>query len=260
MTHYIARFGNATFASATVLPIAAPDQDIGSEDYVPTARPLPGGYWFNSLGTARSRPMARQLSLRGSYKAASAAALQTLHDALMALVGKYDVLWMDCGITQRWRYARLLQVRAPARPNIPLAQEYNMTFELYGRYWSGASQSSSHAKGTFTLPNAGDVPVTDAVLIWTPSGSSSTTFSVTVTGVSEISYTGTVASGQALQIDCGQKSVLAAGVNGYTIVFSLTANHTIDDWLRIEPGGTSIVVASNAAGGSFAYNYSDAWS
>jgi hypothetical protein len=262
MTAYINRFGS-TYAGATVLPLCAADQDIGTDEHVGGAVELPGGLWYNAGGTAATQPIARIIQFTGSYKAATAAALQTLEDGLRAPVGTYNKLWMLMGdATQRWRYARLLAARATVRPDGVLSQAYELSFALFSSYWHGADRSSSGVKAgsPFTLDNDGNRAVTDPVLTWTPAGTDSTTFSLTVTGITQISYTGTVAAGSALVIDCGQRSVLNNGANAYTAAFTLTASHTIDNWLSISPsGGVSVILATDAAGGTLAWAYDDGW-
>ena len=48
-------------------------------------------------------------------------------------------------------------------------------------------------------------------------------------------------------IDCGALSVLNNGNENY-VYFSLTANHKIDDWLRLEPGANTVVVTITGGG------------
>jgi hypothetical protein len=185
-----------------------------------------------------------------------------LEDGLRALVGKYDKLWVLMGdTTQRWRYARLLSAKASLQAGFGTYQQYDLTFQFFSSYWHGADRSSSGAKAgsPFTLDNDGNRAITDAVLTWTPSGSSSTTFTLTVTGITQISYNDTVVAGKSLVIDCGKRSVLNDGANAYTDHFTLPAPHTIDDWLRIEPAGISVILATDAAGGMLAWAYDDGW-
>ena len=262
MTAYINRFGT-TYAGATVLPLAEGEQEIGSDEHVGGVVELPGGLWYNAGGSAASQPMSRVVELTGTYTAADAAALQVLEDALRALVGTYNKLWMLMGdTTQRWRYARLLSARASLKAGLGAYQQYDMAFQLFSSYWHGADRSSSGVKAgsPFTLDNDGNRAVTDAILTWTPAGSASTTFTLTVTGITQISYTGTVADGKALVIDCGKRSVLNDVANAYTSAFTLTASHTIDNWLSITAsGGVSVILATDAAGGTLAWAYDDGW-
>ena len=88
-----------------------------------------------------------------------------------------------------------------------------------------------------------------------------TSVSVYVTGVSYLTWAGTITDGQALVIDCGARTVKNNGVDAYSGLTLHSTNHVIDDWLRLEPGNNSVLVAYTGGNGTSTalFNFNDLW-
>ena len=108
--------------------------------------------------------------------------------------------------------------------------------------------------------NGGNVRVANAILTLTAGAVAITQVKIAVSGVSEIQWDGTLTTGQQLVIDCGARSVKKVGVDAYS-GFSLTANHKVDDWLRLEPGNNSVVVTltGGSTDSTLRIQYNDGW-
>lgn len=94
---------------------------------------------------------------------------------------------------------------------------------------------------TITLNNGGNALVTDAIITITAGGVSITDVSIVKAGETDLQFTGIVAPGTALVIDCGAMSVLNNGVDAYADL-ELDTGHTISEWLRLAPGDNTILI------------------
>ncbi len=263
MAYLITRFGDE-YATAEVLPTAGGEQPLGAGG-VPSGRiRLPGGGSFDAWGRERPQPQAHQITVRGRWSAASVTAMETKVDALAALKGRRSKLWRSNGVAQRWRYARCLRVEVPAGRGTPTSDEISLDFELEAGPWYGLAHSDTilvdASPKTIAAANGGNARVTNPVITITAAGSAITRIKIAVSGVSELQWDGSLAVAKSLVIDCGARSIKNNGIDAYAGL-TLTANHRISDWLRLEPGNNSVVITRTGGdnASSVRLQYSDGW-
>lgn len=211
----------------------------------------------------RGIAVSAKLLLLGATPALLAAAGRTLH----AKIGKRGKLYRQWHDTQRdWVYARLTEVRGTAGGQNIMDQEVQARWQVESPVWSGASLVTVNSTITtspqnVTLANAGNARVRSVVVTVTGSATPITSAKVGISTLSEIQWTGSLGSGHSLVIDGGAHSVKKDTADAYA-TFSLTANHVIADWLRLEPGNNTVVVTI-APGGALPaavkFEYYDAW-
>lgn len=261
MAYWIKQFGS------TSLPSAIPVQDVGMPRTHGESVSLPGGRAYDSLGTEAVRPaLPYTLQVQGKAIGATAAALKTTWYELRALHGTRAKLYRTPeggDENSEWVWARLIET--DARRDVHWQSlNYTMTFEVWSEVWYGASASASAilaaSSETITAANSGNVRVTDPVITITANASPITVLTIGVSDVSEFQWEGTLAAGSSLIIDCGAQSVTIGASSLYS-GFELTANHTVDDWLRLEPGNNSVIVTRTGGSGSSTaiITYADGW-
>lgn len=257
MAYVINKFGE-TYATATALPTLDGSQPQGAGPVDSSLVRLPGGGAFDWRGSAAARVPVEVVRLDGYVVAADAATMETTLSGLKALRGVRSKLWRSNGTTQHWRYARCMAVESDLLPGAPVVAQVRMTFELDATPWYGTAKFLSgwldSVPTNVAAQNDGNVPVTDVLIKITPSGSAITRVIISISGVSEIQWDGICPVGSYLYIDCGAKSVKIDTTDAYS-GFSLTTNHTINDWLRLEPGSNTISVSRTGGNISSLYRF-----
>lgn len=178
--------------------------------------------------------------------------------------GKLYRRWLDG--QREWVDARLVDVTGKSTAANQLHQEVQARWQVESPLWSGASlvsvtPSITTSPQNVTLANAGNARVRNVIITVTGTATPITSVKVGVSGASEFEWTGSLGSGHELVLDMGARSVLKDSADAYS-TFSLTANHKISDWLRLEPGNNTVVVTI-APGGALPaavkFEYYDAW-
>lgn len=195
------------------------------------------------------------------------AALATAGRAFQAKIGKRGKLYRQWRDAQReWVYARLIEAKGTASGQNITDQEVAARFQVESPLWSGATlvsvtPSITTSPQNVTLANAGNARVRSVVITVTGTATPITSVKIGISGVSEIQWAGSLSTGHSLVIDTGAMSVKKDGVNDYD-AFSLTANHVIADWIRLEPGNNTVVVTIGPGGAlpaAIKFEYYDAW-
>jgi hypothetical protein len=177
-------------------------------------------------------------------------------DLLRGVIGTRGTLyrkrWDD--LAAQWKSARLLQVRrSTATKERTIIAELECTFDAPDARWRHASLTTASASlvddGTLGLNvnNSGPETVEDATLTITASG---TITRITVTCVAQgvsFAWAGSLASGQALIIDCGALTVRKNIVDAYAD-FTLASDHTARTWLPLAAGLNTLLIASDGPG------------
>ena len=259
------KFG-AVYATAEELPVLDGTEPLGAGPVQSQMVRLPGGNVWDALQSGAACPGSQTIQLKGAWVAASAAALDEKLDDLNALVGQRSYLWItnDGGTTTRKRLARLLNVRAPVAPGSALWAPFELTFELAPGLWSGTahtleSTTLDTTPKNVTTTNAGNARVRDAVITVTAVGTAITELGVSIAGKSDWHWTGTLAVGKSLVIDCGAKRVTNDGTDAYA-GFALQAGQAGSDWLPIGAGLNTIAVhRTGGADSTFKLTYNDGW-
>jgi len=272
MSLYLRRFG-ADYAGATVLPDGLASQNVMPDAMTPSMIKLPGGGVFNPYGADEALPQGTILVARGAYTAADRAALLDLVDALRAWNGKTSNLYVSTTTTAyRWRKARIWCDDQPVTPHSLAGfwQPMTLTFELEDTIWHGDDATDTitmtNAATTDTIVNDGNATVRSIILTYTVAVAGNTVTNLiieneTASYICKIQYADTIALGEALVIDCGAKTVLNNGVNGFADFSIITATHTKTEWLVLAPGNNTIKVTrtSGNATDTLALAFEDAY-
>lgn len=232
-----------TFGTTT-LPTA--DAEFTEGFVVPSgAMAVAGGGVYNGYGSENIQPtLPFTIRFRGLIYGASLTAVRTESDALRSLVGATAFLFRKArnNSDQHQVEARLISFSPVIKPPISLGnhEEVELQFLAFTRWESTTLSSPSVALavggGTTTI----DLDNTDAnrdqddvILTLTAGSAAIATFRLDL-GASSCSWiwTGTLAAGDSLVIDCGAMSVTNAGVDDYDALH-LTANHKNAAWLEL---------------------------
>jgi len=187
-------------------------------------------------------------------------------DALTAKIGAQGQLvrkrWDDQSVTQ-WITARLLRARPRSRvEDHTVATEVDALFESSMAAWRSSTATSTN--GTLVsggsvgmlVESGGNAQVDDAVITVTASGAiTSLRFQAAAEDV-DFSWSGSLASGQSLVIDCGARTVQIGSTDAYNL--ALNAAHTALGWLVLPAGLISLVVTSDGPG-SVQIDHYDQW-
>ena len=98
----------------------------------------------------------------------------------------------------------------------------------------------------------GNEAVTDPVITLIPVSADVTRVEIQGTKA-HLLFTGRIAVGSALSIDCGAYSVLNNGIDAFD-AFSLGPDHTLSNWLTLEPGDNPITVTYEGGAGEVLFN------
>lgn len=262
MTFSIVRFGDV-YATAEELPLLDGAQPQGAGDVQPSLIQLSGGA-FDWRGGDRARFEPQEITVNGVYAADTSVEVAAKLATLNALLGVRSKLWRTDDTVQHWRTARLLEVRSPKEAGSQGHAEFTLRFHLAPGPWRGTvrtvNATLSASPVTAACTNSGNARVDDAIITITAAGSAITVVHVTVSGVSQIAWTGTLAVGQSLVIDCGARTVRNHGVDAYSGL-TYTIYHKVPEWLRLQPGANSVQI--HRTGGSSAsaaqITYNDGW-
>jgi hypothetical protein len=225
---------------------------------------LPGYRAFDVLGADQAVAVGRTVTADVEIVESTAAAARATLDAWLAKVGRRGLLvrQADDG-TQHSIYARLIEAQAKRGVGHVTWLPLSLTFELLEHPWRGTARNPQATLNVspkdLALTNGGNAanprPV---VTITAPAGGSLTSVTVELVGQGyRWKWTGTLAAGKALVIDCGAATVKADGADAYA-GFALEAAHTKEDWLTIPPGNSTLRVwYTGTANGTARIDYAD---
>jgi len=266
MGYWITRFG-----ASTVLPTAAPDQDIGPGPIRSSLVRLPGGGVYDTRGSDGATEAGQVISVSGLISAATAGALKTAYDLLRALKGDYDKLYRtpDGGsANSEWMYARCVGVPTRRMRENRLWVPVTLSFELHESYWHGAANSDTITLAanpqSGEINNAGTAVATQIVITTTAVTAAISAIIIEneeVGHIAKITYTNEIAIGKALVIDCGAKSVLNDGVEDFDGFDIVIATHKTTEWLRLKSGNNTIKITrtDGHADNTVNFAFDDAW-
>ena len=252
---------------STLIPQLDAEQDIGSGIAPAYLIPMDLGGGYDPKGTQRVYRPPRAIAASGWIVAATPSALKTAYAAWLALVGTRASLFRlgDGDGSSQWATARLQEVRCKRTPIYSLAVQVELTFVLvspcfYGTTPYNAQYTLDTNPRTCVVANAGDHPVLNAILSLMAGSSPITRVKIGVSGVTEIQWDGSLASGKILTINCGARSVVNDTTSEYKLL-TRTANHKVAEWLRLNAGNTSVVVTLTGGSTNSVINfaYYDGW-
>lgn len=246
---------NANFANLVPRTMRLPGMDGGYDEMGDDAPP-------SEIGRV-------QIQMR--YNATSGSAMQQTRDdlrGLAALGRQVLVIEPSGGTATRWANAKINNVGISERMAAitDKVQEVSLDFQVADARWysdNAASGTVAACSGTatdFSRANAGNA--TSRPVITLVAGTAALTAGATIkrlvgTVVADrIVYSGTVAAGGTLVVDCRALSVKIGGVDSYGTAFS--ADHPA--WLRLEPGSNDYRVEL-AAGktANVTFEWDDTW-
>ena len=233
MAYAIDRFGIA-YESAAVLPVHNARQPQGTASVESTLLDLPWGGAFDWRGADHAQTAVDTRSISGLIVTATEAELLGQLNLWRALVGTKSRLWRsDNGADRQWRMARCLGLTSELIPRARNQADVSLRFELPPGPWQGAARSETILLDTSpksqAVTNGGNVVQRDVVLTVTAVGSPITALWISnflAEHNARIHYTGAIAAGQSLVIDCGAGTVRNHGVDDYA-QFVLEAGHRL---------------------------------
>lgn len=257
MAYSYTAFGNIT------LPTYNRESDLSPVQAMTRFVQTAGGV-FDADGSGRSlRRYPHSLTIDAIVSESTAVAQRTALDALRAAVGLRTYLYRvadNDGTIHRavCRLAALTVMRSYSEHGY---QPVTLQFQQLSA-WEGSLHSYSwslSSPSTKTVTVDGNLPVVDVIFTIT-AGAGALTNPILTGGGMDVRYTGTIAIGNALVIDCGTLSVLNDGVDGYS-GFTLGANHVIEPWCELAPGETdlTLTVSGTTTGATWSVVFRDRW-
>ena len=247
--------------------------------------PLVGGGYYDGYGAEDAPEALRKVSTQYEIIETTATAVQTERDAIRGRAGQLLRLWavLPSGAS-RFQWARLAQVDMERRREFIFYQPMRLSFELRHPGWNGTAHGAAWyldaghyldtgkwldmaetwtptADGdTYTLTNDGQLRQTDATITITAGAATISNITLQVNDC-DWTWTGTVAIGTSLVVDCGAKSIKNNTVDAYSSL-TLNAGHTVADWIQLEPGNNTVTITYTGNAGADAtvtWDYYDAW-
>lgn len=260
---HLLRFGEYS------LPLDNPTTPVGPPLAHAPITQLPRGMMFDELGSSQAEP---QLPFDLNYSALLRADhhldLEELLHQWRGLTGARAALYRRT-YGEQWAWARLLEVRAEREAAHWLEMPVEFLFQVQSSWYGvkrdvDAANIATASPKSFTMPNVGNLPVTDILFRFTVGGSSTpsvSNVSVYRSGYSEINYTEPLTNGQYVEIDFGARSVKKGAADDYDN-FTAT-DYDGEHWLKIPAGGGTVFVAWTVASGtvtpSVTFDYYDRW-
>lgn len=283
MAFWYERFGTTT------LPIYEPKDDIGPAQARPGLVKTAGGF-FASVGTETLDADSKRITIRRQIVEDTPANLITTYYALRELRGMQDKLYRrrDDGAIE-WAYAWLAACEGDRQPKNITVLDVSLVFELLSVQWYGAEHNAGwtldsgeyldsglyldSADFTFTLDsspktvtvtNGGNDVVRNCILTITAGAVAITALiikrKIGAITYEHLSYLATIASGQALVIDCGADSVENNGTGDYAH-FTRGPDHQTDWLLQLLKGDNpiEITITGGSTNSTILFTFSDGY-
>ena len=253
MAYRLYRFGNSQ-----LLPFGNSQDDVAGGDVPSDGVEVAGGVTHYAYGS-EIIPLRRHIiNHRGIYSTD----VRTNVDGLAGLLGQRLQLWRmrESDSALQWKYAKLLSCRWSRDVEQSLHAEMNLQFEAEGA-WKASTLSTAErtGAGVLSVPASGEAWVWDATLTFVASSTTTHTWTVTDSAADcNLTWSGSVNSGQSVVIDSGAWAVTKAGADAYS---SLTINsgHAAQRLLVISPAGQSFEFSVAAGGGTFTLRWYPQW-
>lgn len=272
------------FGTTQLLPGLDISQDIGSSAARIGASDTPRGGASDLLGDGRATRGGYEVKCSGKLQGSSAADLQTQFDALRSYHGKRDRLWrMDDSGSMTWAWARLKQMDATrSAKRYRFVQEVDLTFFVFSPLWYSFPQGQWYLDDGYkfddglylddiirypltstatviTIHNSGTGDATTLKLLITAGAVSLSSIRIQTNNGTDLTWTGTLAAGKQLAIDFDEMTIHNDGVDAYAGL-ALGSGHTLDDWLRLAPGDTTMTLTRTGGSDSSAeISYYEGW-
>ena len=254
-----------------VFPLFNKRDLVSTGDTGGTLLRLPGGGAYDAYGTDAAPEGIREVSTEFEIIASTTAAVQTARDQIRARAGLWRRLWAHFPDgTDRWAWARMSKVKMERRREYLFYQPVKLTFEIKEPGWNGTGHGATWyldagsyldaglyldyddtitldgSPKSATITNGGNRTVTNAILSIRAAGNPISAIRL-VCGSCDWTFSGSVAAGKVLTIDCGTRSIRNDGADAYSS-FVLNAGHTVADWLQLAAGANSVTITYTCAG------------
>lgn len=264
MSYRIFRFGTLT------LPVLEASHEVGAGASKASIIETPSGQ-VDLLGTERAARTMHTISYECRIYGTETS-IQAQLGALKALRGTADRLYRrNADRTIHWTWARLDSVNATHGSRNGRNMGVMLNFIILSQTWNGDNHDGgwvlddgeyldyglylnsadfywmlNTSPRTVTVTNGGNATARSCIVTVTAGSAAITALRMQFTGV-DVNWSGTLASGDKLVIDCGARTVTNDGVDAYS-GFVLGAGHVNEDWLPLAPGATDVTVTKT--GGS----------
>lgn len=254
--------------------------------------PLPDGGALDQFGSQQKHVGTVERMSSRRLRGATAAETEQLYFQLLALRGTRNRLYRETLSGDiHWQYARLIEVTAQRSYELTkfgngIIQDIELRFVTQESHWRGDlggawyldsgeyldtglafdsgqtySLNSSPKSITVTTSNVDGRAPTRALQITVEAGSSAiTSITIARTGGESITFSGTIASGNALVINTGTMQVTNDGSDAYDdLVLSPTAD--LAAWFSLAAGNNNITVTftGGGTGSTIDFTYYEAW-
>lgn len=270
------------------LPGASPKHTAGTVQSQSRLVKILGGGVYDPDGSKAAPDLPFQLVYECKIRGNSAGGLRLRMDELRAFRGVEARLWREAFSNgdKQWALARCMSVDydTQAQHSHALFQPLTMVFLVKtlwrgvlhgapwylntGRYLNTGLYLNMHDRyaltattQTLTITNGGNT-YADEVLLTLEAGATPVTGLTITCGSCQLVWSGTVAAGKSLVIDCAplRRSVRNDGAPAY-VDFDTGPSHASEVWMRLASGENSMVV-ERTGGGTDTYltvDFSDAW-
>lgn len=275
-------YRNTTFDGIN-LPAAMPEDDLGTGPAQSTlVDSLAGSVDF--LGGNRYYPKRHPIRHTGLYvgqttylvdeagnnivdeagnyivmSGSDAAHLRAQVDAITSQIGRRGELRRrrETDRAEQLKLARLLSIgHIHTVRDVGRIAKVDLAFEAVGTPWRSVtattitSSLTANATTSVAVSTVGEEEVRDARLTITATSVITivTIALSSVSGIHAFTYTGTIAAGQKLIIDCGAMTVQNNGADAYS-GFALSATHTAPGWLTLATSTVNYVSVTLVGGG-----------
>jgi hypothetical protein len=276
-----------TTFDGVALPEYDGEPDLSPAEATPTLMRSIGGV-FDTWGSTRRLPDMHTVGFTGTYlgetdfvidevggyninesgdfwiAGTGANRLRAQVDALLEKQGVRGLLVrqrLDDSVNQTKR-ARLVAVDwKPRTDERTVLAVVSPRFEVAQGAWKNETVTTSTkalavAWVGLNVVNGGMQAVHDAVITITATNAISD-IKIQRGGTIDLRFTGTIAAGKKLIINCGAQTVLNDSVNAYSS-FSVGSKHTVEGWLPLARGTNALMISSNAIG-SISITHYDQW-
>ena len=258
MSYKLVRFGSLT------LPIYNPLTDISTGRSLTNAADLPGGGAFDMLGSDEAVFGSNMISLEAVLQEDVIADMTTAFNTLRGAVGKKTKLYREYPDGDiHYMISRLREMTGQKESKHINHLPVKLVFETIAPYWRGSLHGGwtldsgeflddgldldsdetvtlDSSPKTFDVVHNGNAIVIDPLIVLTAGSAAITAFELTTDEIN-LEWSGTLAVGESLVIDCGAYSVKNDGVDDYAN-FDLGSGHAINEWMKIPPGTNSVSV------------------
>lgn len=267
MTHVVS-FGTYEFDNRLT------QLDVNFANTVPRTMRLPGlEGGFDEYGDSPAPSEIGKVTARFRFNATSGTAMQALRDAVrgLAALGRGTLVIQPSGGTaayaERWTWARINSVQVPEKMAAisDAVQDISVDWQVAESRWysdnaaSGTAAACSGTATNFSRTNGGNAVALPVITVIAGGTALNTLVIKRLDGATvrdRISYSGTVAIGGTLVIDCRALSVYKNGAEAYSAQFE--ADHPA--WMRMQPGSNDFrVELESGKGANVQMDWDDTW-